>query len=528
MSEDNESLRRRLKEERANLRLIQERKSQFVLQTDIPLSLLKEERTKVALIAQLEAELKRDRGTTNSPAAKPDTAPNDLLNPSEPISVKQGGNRLYRTLRDQAWQRVAALIGLAALMVAVAAWLLPDIGWPPRKTPIPSATTSPTATFTPTLTTTPTPTATATSVTATPSPTQMPMPRSTPINDQTAARIALIQPPLIEEKGPVSAIAFTSDGNLYATGLTKGTNELWLWQVGPTTTPMTLTVKSYERAGVAFSRDGQKLAWSIGKGDQIAVWDTQEATAPVIVRPWAENDQRLVGAKVLSLAFSADGLTLACGTNKGAIALVGLADTDQQTALFYNDSQFVEVLSVAFSTGESSLDTSLATLLGWRVRRWTIHAMTGQDLPLQPAANPYAFSVRPVFNLAFSPDDRLLAAVLQPAGGVQLWTTDDWDPRPLFEGGEISHAESIMTSIFPDSFQTDVPRGDNVKFSPDASVVASWIRGNRVRLWRVSDGQKLVDTQPLSSGISSLAFSSDGGTLAAGTWDGRIYQWRVQ
>jgi hypothetical protein len=52
-----ESLRRQLAEARANLRLIEERASEYVLGTDVPLQLVKERRRLEERIAELEAEL---------------------------------------------------------------------------------------------------------------------------------------------------------------------------------------------------------------------------------------------------------------------------------------------------------------------------------------------------------------------------------------------------------------------------------------------------------------------------------------
>jgi hypothetical protein len=50
-------LRRQLAEARANLRLIEERESEYVLGTDVPLQLVKERRRLEERIAELEAEL---------------------------------------------------------------------------------------------------------------------------------------------------------------------------------------------------------------------------------------------------------------------------------------------------------------------------------------------------------------------------------------------------------------------------------------------------------------------------------------
>jgi nucleotide-binding universal stress UspA family protein len=55
--EDLTSLRRQLAEARENLRLIQERKAEFVLSTEVPLQLVKEERRWLDRIAELEQRL---------------------------------------------------------------------------------------------------------------------------------------------------------------------------------------------------------------------------------------------------------------------------------------------------------------------------------------------------------------------------------------------------------------------------------------------------------------------------------------
>ena len=56
-SEDLNSLRRQIAEARLNLKLIEERKAQYVLEIDIPLQLVKEERRRRDQIAELERRL---------------------------------------------------------------------------------------------------------------------------------------------------------------------------------------------------------------------------------------------------------------------------------------------------------------------------------------------------------------------------------------------------------------------------------------------------------------------------------------
>ena len=62
------SLRRQLAEARENLRLIQERKSEYVLGTDIPLQLVKEERQLLERIEELEQRVERSEGPSEQAA----------------------------------------------------------------------------------------------------------------------------------------------------------------------------------------------------------------------------------------------------------------------------------------------------------------------------------------------------------------------------------------------------------------------------------------------------------------------------
>ena len=62
---ESDSLRGLIAEERRNLLLIEEKMAKYVLETDIPLTLIKEERAKREKISELEARL-ADLGATPS------------------------------------------------------------------------------------------------------------------------------------------------------------------------------------------------------------------------------------------------------------------------------------------------------------------------------------------------------------------------------------------------------------------------------------------------------------------------------
>ncbi len=66
-----ESLRRQLAEEEGNLRLIEEQKSKYVLETDVPLGLIKEERAKREKIASMRARLSQLQGMLSEHMDRP-------------------------------------------------------------------------------------------------------------------------------------------------------------------------------------------------------------------------------------------------------------------------------------------------------------------------------------------------------------------------------------------------------------------------------------------------------------------------
>jgi formylglycine-generating enzyme required for sulfatase activity len=111
MSDDIQSLRRQLAELKENLRLIQEQKSKFVLETDIPLQLIKEERRLEVQIADLrerlevcQEQLTRPYEQLQDAAAQEDWS--EVLALGEQIQVLDAGYRDVPGLMAQARERL--------------------------------------------------------------------------------------------------------------------------------------------------------------------------------------------------------------------------------------------------------------------------------------------------------------------------------------------------------------------------------------------------------------------------------------
>ena len=128
------SLQRQLDEARTNLRLIRERKAEFVLSIDIPLQLVKEERDLSNRIAELEQQittLSASRSVTSIPEQKRLSDLLDLLfvqtdlPPDMPL-LEKIGNLLMTILGRVSGDSLAVVMRLLALLIlgAFFAWWL--------------------------------------------------------------------------------------------------------------------------------------------------------------------------------------------------------------------------------------------------------------------------------------------------------------------------------------------------------------------------------------------------------------------
>jgi len=166
MSDTIESLRKQLAALEENLRLIRERKSDYVLETDVPLQIIKDERRLESEIAELQEQLAQAAETPDR--RRPARGMAGVALPSK--------KRPLEKLRP--WRPIIAVAAGAVLVVCVAVWLirLAMPSWLPTLPPSPTdePTKAPTAEPTKAPADTPMPTPTDT-------PTQTPTNTPTPM-----------------------------------------------------------------------------------------------------------------------------------------------------------------------------------------------------------------------------------------------------------------------------------------------------------------------------------------------------------
>ncbi|HJR08802.1 MAG TPA: caspase family protein [Pyrinomonadaceae bacterium] len=357
----------------------------------------------------------------------------------------------------------------------------------------------------------------------------------TPVLSQTIQNKPTMRPELVLQSGyaiyGASGMLFSPDARLLATW-TFNSNGVKLWETATGRELRTLALGGTASAAggfrlisltgvsaVAFSRDGRLLAAG-GRDNSIKIWNvvTGRELQTLAAAPTSEL---AASVGVFQLAFTPD-----------ARRLVSFGDAvrtwDVTTGGELSSSE-LSLLSAATSGGGFSNPFTLSPdgkQLAMLTRDFSQGSQKSivvfRDLETGRAAQtvnaPSDFKSQGLASLAFAPDGRLLVASLDPAGGknkFELWdfTSKNSKPRQLFT---LDKSYGIFN------------------FSADGRMLAL-AYGNQVKLFDTSTGaetktldvpNRLAKLMP-DAGVTALAFSADGRTLATSSFDTEITLWET-
>jgi len=288
---------------------------------------------------------------------------------------------------------------------------------------------------------------------------------------------------ILRQEGSVSGLAINGDGSMLVS-VSVELGKATIWDPGSRVRTAEVTPPGRPTGAVAADQGGAVVAVALEGGD-VALWDVADQS----FRKVALHH----GADVTSLAFSADGLTLAAGS---------LDDTE--VTLWHLDASNPWLGKIEESARVADLDLSsdgqllaVAGLLEPTVRLWRVGS--------QPESIGELSDLPSVTSVSFSGDGRTVAT----GGGVQVLL---WDVIALKRlGTPISRPTSIVTGV---------------ELAPDGHTVA--VAGYRdLTVHEADSGRPLGESLRFADAVDATAMSGDGGLVAAGTDNGVIQLWSL-
>lgn len=328
--------------------------------------------------------------------------------------------------------------------------------------------------------------------------------------------------PLEGHRSNIQQVTFSPDGKMIASVALDEQVLLWNASSGERIGDALLGHEGIITA-VAFSPDGTKLATGGGDGT-IRIWDLDSREAQVLLQP----------AEVWDLAWSPDGKTLAAASAGNWVHLFE-TDTFKNYRVLKGAKGLVRTIDWSSDgqtlAGGAVITNQAGDPIGGDVLIWDVDTLSVSMRPLPE-------NTQPVRSVAFAPNGKTLA-IGRDDGLIALW---DVRSTQLLGTPFKAHEHRIMSIDFsPDgrymiSGSIDGTIGLWNLLAPTHSAVVNasgdrlaTSQGSVITLWDISQGK--TDLLTLLAGhideVLSLAFTSDGNTLASSGKDNTLRLWDV-
>lgn len=381
--------------------------------------------------------------------------------------------------------------------------------------------------------------------------------------------------------GSVWSIAFSYDGKRLASSHTGGAVKLW--NVSGTRTLAYTHAKSTHMVvqSVAYSRDGQWLAFDgSDHGERtVELWRVSGAETPEHIYKGHRHD-------VHSLMFSPDSRWLMSGSGDCTVRFWSISGARPPARVFRADeSPSIGNFALSYDGQWLAYGASNNTVKLWKIsgRRSLVHTYAGHQhwvsgvafsrdgqwlascgwdcaVMLWSVSDPkelvhrYAWHEEPVCSVAFSSDAQWLVSgslderadrrmmrwnisgdrtravpYTEPEGGVLCAEfSNDGEWFAFCAGDTVKLWNLSGNDALEHRYEGHQDMVSSVTFSPDSQWLASGSFDRTMKLWSVLDTRPLVRTYIGHEGqVNSVAFSPDGQWLASGSEDHTVRLWSV-
>ena len=370
---------------------------------------------------------------------------------------------------------------------------------------------------------------------------------------------------LTTHTGPVNAIAFTPDGNTFATASDDNTARLWDARTGQLK-EMFFELPS-DADALDISADGKVLA--VGCYNSIHLFDLQEGWQIARVRRHTEEVHSVVfspdGKLLASIAESGDDTILLWDAQTGNLLRAITEETDIESIAFSPDSS--TLASATWGGGINLWDVDTTKLLRTcETESWmdngnaTEFSPDGRTLAGGFDAAVCFWDVATgklqktiehedsVISISYAPDGSVLVSAMEN-GTIQFWDVATGKLQKTISS-KMPHFSSVVCSpnsnIFASGNDTEIriwdletgellktiigPRSTihSVMFSSDGTILASGGDSQGARLWDVETGRFLGTFKGYAGSISAVAFLPDDSMLASASRDNTVRLWEIR
>ncbi len=281
--------------------------------------------------------------------------------------------------------------------------------------------------------------------------------------------------------GEVNSLAFSPQGNTFASGSDDKT--IKIWDLNTEKEIRTLYGHKDFVYSVAISPDGHTLV-SGSKDNTIKVWNLS----------MGKEIRSLIGhsSYINSVTISPDGQTLVSGSYDKTIKVWNLNTGKEIRTLVGHKG---EVLSVAISPSREKIASASADKT---IKVWNLN--TGKEIRTLKAHSS------DVNALAISPNGQLLVSASDDKT-LKVWN--------LNTGKEIRTLTGHSADV------------NAVAFSPDGEKIATGSDDKTIKIWNLHTGEELDTLKGHSGEVYAVAFSPDGKTLLSASADKTIKIWHL-